>query len=74
MYIISDVCEFILVNENILKIDIGSCPRKVVFCLILTENGGGGGRKKRRTPSFKSPTNRQLESKYKKIKDVEIQH
>ena len=74
MYIISDVCEFILMNENILKIDTDSCPRKVVFCLILTEISGGEKRKKRRTPSFKSPTNRQLESKYKKIKDVEIQY
>jgi hypothetical protein len=74
MYIISDVCEFILMNENILKIDTDSCPRKVVFCLILTEISGGKKRKKRRTPSFKSPTNRQLESKYKKIKDVEIQY
>ena len=47
MYIISDVCEFILMNENILKIDIDSCPRKVVFCLILTEISGGGGKKKK---------------------------
>lgn len=47
MYIISDVCEFILMNENILKIDTDSCPRKVVFCLILTEISGGGGRKKK---------------------------